>query len=176
MPGNAQGAIKTAAVRTGHTVVAYMAKVAAGLKWCTACKVWHPLAAFKRDRTRGDGLDANCLVSLRGQPHYPRDPAKETAHARVKYAVHTGALPRPDSLPCMDCGHQGNDRRHEYDHHHGYAPENWLKVQPVCTLCHAEREIKRREADSKGCTCMSDGIETCPVHGHRSQSAEDATQ
>ena len=32
-------------------------------KWCTACKVHHPVKAFGSDRSRGDGLAASCRLS-----------------------------------------------------------------------------------------------------------------
>jgi hypothetical protein len=51
-------------------------------------------------------------------------------------------------LPCTDCGHewQPGERRHEYDHHLGYAPEHHEHVQVVCTVCHHERERARAAA------------------------------
>lgn len=51
--------------------------------------------------------------------------------------------PNPNSLPCVDCGHLGDDRRHEYDHHLGYEAEHHYDVQPVCSKCHAKRDGKK---------------------------------
>jgi hypothetical protein len=45
-------------------------------------------------------------------------------------------MPRPESLPCSDCGHTGEDRRHEYHHHKGYAAAHHLDVVVLCSLCH----------------------------------------
>jgi hypothetical protein len=64
------------------------------------------------------------------------------ARQTVNVAVRLGRLPRPNDLPCKDCGHiwTVGERRHEYDHYLGYAPEHWLDVQAVCTKCHAKRD------------------------------------
>jgi hypothetical protein len=146
MMGSAIGALKVAAVRTGHTVEEYQAKVAVGLKWCTAHRDWHPRPEFAVDRSRGDGLKAKCLAADRGKPRWPRDPLKEKARSAVSAAVRFQRLPHPNSVPCMDCGHEASadePRRHEYDHYLGYEPEHHLDVQPVCTICHATREKGR---------------------------------
>lgn len=52
----------SAASRIGITLDQYDAKAAAGLKWCTSCKSWHPRASFTKDRTRWDGLKATCAA------------------------------------------------------------------------------------------------------------------
>ena len=135
-------------------------------KWCTACKADHPVAAFGRDRTRGDGLAARCLASrhtgkpkgwhgrpainpMTGRPgpapSAARDGDRKQARQRINVEVRTGRRPHPNTLPCADCGHvwAEGERRHEYDHHKGYAPEHHLDVEAVCTRCHALREEKR---------------------------------
>jgi hypothetical protein len=70
------------------------------------------------------------------------DQAKILARSRVNVAVRFGRMPYPNTLPCKDCGHvwAPGQRRHEYDHHLGYAPEHHYDVEPVCTLCHAKRD------------------------------------
>lgn len=75
-------------------------------------------------------------------PHAPRDGDKVQARQRVNVEVRTGRRPHPNTLPCVDCGHvwSKGERRHEYDHHLGYAPEHHLDVEPVCTLCHHARD------------------------------------
>lgn len=75
-------------------------------------------------------------------PHAPRDGDAPQARASVALAVRNGRLPPPNSLPCADCGHiwHPGERRHEYDHHLGYAAEHHLHVQAVCTLCHHRRD------------------------------------
>lgn len=51
------------------------------------------------------------------------------AHARVKYAIRTGALVRG---PCQSCGSSAT----EAHHHNGYSKEHWLDVVWLCKLCH----------------------------------------
>lgn len=71
---------------------------------------------------------------------------KVLARQRANVAVRTGQLPRPNTLPCADCGHiwRPGERRHEYDHHQGYEPEHHLHVQALCSTCHARRGEKAR--------------------------------
>lgn len=142
--GSAAGALKTAAKRVGVSVAAYIEKTDGGLKWCTAHKDWHSVSDFPVDRSRTDGRKAKCLAADRGKPRHPRDPMRERARNAVFRAVKVGRLPHPNSVPCMDCGHEysAGERRHEHDHHLGYEPERNLDVQAVCTLCHADREKK----------------------------------
>ena len=45
--------------------------------------------------------------------------------------------------PCPTVRALGGDRRHEYDHHLGYASEHHEHVEPVCSACHHEREVVR---------------------------------
>lgn len=148
MPGTPIGALRTAARRVGLTESEYAARVEAGEKWCTACKAWHPRSAFVADRSRGDGLRARCLASERGRKPYapPKYPDRHGARMKVHRAVRSGRLSDPNQLACTDCGHRGQERRHEYDHHLGYAKEHWLSVEVVCTTCHADREKARRRS------------------------------
>jgi hypothetical protein len=53
-------AAKHAKTRVLITERDYRAKIAAGLKWCSDCKMWHPRSAFGPDRSRRDGLDIRC--------------------------------------------------------------------------------------------------------------------
>lgn len=131
-------------------------------KWCTGCKTEHPKTAFGKDSSRGDGLDAKCLMfrkrrysetfipSDRMKPMGPapdpsRDGDKKQARHRVNLHVQNGRLPHPNTIPCYDCLHIWNagERRHEYDHYLGYSAENHLEVQSVCTTCHGSRERNR---------------------------------
>jgi len=73
-----------------------------------------------------------------------RDPVKVKAQKVVYREVRAGRMKRPDAFACTDCGHTGPDRRHEYDHHKGYARRFWLVVEPVCSVCHSGRERRRR--------------------------------
>ena len=61
-----------------------------------------------------------------------RHPNQEKATHAVNHAIAAGKLPRPDTLLCHYCGEQAK----HYHHHKGYAPNNWLKVIPVCIKCH----------------------------------------
>ena len=129
--------------------------------WCTRCKAWHPHSEFGKDGSRFNGLAASCRASRNAcaravyQPSarhrtngrryvQARDGDKLQARRRVNHLVDVGVIPAPGSQPCADCGHDGNDRRHEYDHHRGYAPEHHEDVEVVCSACHHLRERSRR--------------------------------
>jgi len=145
-------------------------------KWCTTCKTKHKRIAFGPDRSRADGLAAHCLASRRtgrprgwhGKPNVNpitgkpgpatkpgRDGDRLQARARINQLVRKGLLARPDNVECTDCGHYdpGGTRRHEYDHHKGYAAQHHYDVEPVCTKCHRLREVKRQQIPGmKWCT------------------------
>lgn len=80
-------------------------------------------------------------------PAPARDGDKRQARKRVNQLVLCGKLPRPNSLPCVDCGHvwAEGQRRHEYDHFRGYVAAHHLDVQAVCTTCHGQRIRDRGE-------------------------------
>lgn len=153
------GAARVAAGRVGVTYEEYLSRVSGGLKWCTGCKEWHQRSAFGVDTSRAEGLAATCLVACRTRraakrPRKPRtsragtylvpsrDGDKKQARARVNHEVKAGRLPRPNDVPCADCGHVfGTDGiRHEYDHYLGYATEHQLDVESVCVKCHVRRD------------------------------------
>lgn len=79
-------------------------------------------------------------------PNPPRNGDKAQARQRINVEVRTGYRPRPSTLPCVDCAHvwRPGERRHEYDHHLGYAAEHHGDVEPVCTTCHARRDSGRK--------------------------------
>jgi hypothetical protein len=79
-------------------------------------------------------------------PAAPRDGDRKQARQRINVEVRTGRRPHPNDLPCVDCGHvwSKGERRHEYDHHLGYAAEHHGDVQSVCTLCHTKRDSQRK--------------------------------
>jgi hypothetical protein len=154
------GAMKTAAKCAGILVEDFLARQANGQKWCVLDRVWHPFADFGTDAFRYDGLFSSCRAARvaqraavpkrpRAQPERgrsyvaARDGDKFQARGRVNHLVRMELIPDPDDLPCADCGHGGDGRRHEYDHHLGYAAENHERVEAVCTLCHAARERSR---------------------------------
>ena len=79
-------------------------------------------------------------------PHPPRDGDRVQARQRINVEVRMGRRPRPNSLPCVDCGHIHSEggRRHEYDHHLGYAAAHHYDVEAVCTDCHAKRDSAKK--------------------------------
>lgn len=103
------------------------------------------------DRTEGNMPGVNPQTGRPGPAPKPaRDGDVRQARQRVNVEVRTGRRPHPNSLPCTDCGHVWRDgeRRHEYDHHLGYAPEYHLDVQSVCTLCHSARDSAKAQQES----------------------------
>lgn len=76
-----------------------------------------------------------------------REGDKEQARARVNAQVQKGERPHPNTLPCVDCGHEWKEgeRRHEYDHHKGYGAAHHYDVEPVCTTCHARRDSPKAQ-------------------------------
>lgn len=159
--GSRQGALAVAAVRIGIPLTDYQTRLDAGEKWCHRCRSWLPVARFGADASRGDGRSPACKecqsarhraayvpVLVRkpmGPPRLPRrDGDKRQARSRINHDMRMGQRPNPNTLPCTDCGHLGEDRRHEYDHHLGYAAENHYDVEPVCSRCHHARERGRR--------------------------------
>ncbi len=65
--------------------------------------------------------------------------AMRTASNRVITAIRNGTLVRPEG--CSSCGVIGRIEAH---HHNGYAPEHWLDVIWLCTMCHAKADQKLR--------------------------------
>lgn len=80
-------------------------------------------------------------------PQPARDGDKLQARQRINVEVRTGRRPHPNRLSCTDCGHvwRKGERRHEYDHHKGYAAAHHLDVEAVCTVCHRGRVDDRKE-------------------------------
>ena len=160
-----EGTLKIAAAKLGITVEDYQAHLLQGEKHCLLCRAWHPRSAFAKDRSRGDGLSSSCRASRnrKGRERYtprPRPPVGRSfvaardgdrlqARRRINYFVEAGILPHPNTVPCVDCGHvwSEGERRHEYDHHLGYAPEHHEHVESVCTHCHHERSAKHANQD-----------------------------
>jgi hypothetical protein len=161
-----EGAFKHAASRLGMTLAAYKERATAE-KWCTGCKKWHPKGDFLKDVSRSDGLASTCRKgrktryrrTYKSRPRPlpgrsfvdPRDGDKKQARRRANHLVDVGVLPRPDSLPCADCGHvcSTGGRRHEYDHYLGYGATHHEDVEAVCTTCHKTRTDVRGENPHK---------------------------
>lgn len=133
-------------------------------KRCRRCDVTKPAAAFARDQSRSDGLTYWCrdCRNARARARYapvdvPRKPGPDPlperdgdarqARRTINHLVETGVIPPPNEFACVDCGHEWapGQRRHEYDHHHGYGSGQHRNVEPVCTTCHHRRELNRRE-------------------------------
>jgi hypothetical protein len=93
--------------------------------------------------------DATSATARRsGPPPLPsRDGDKKQARQRINVEVRTGRRPHPNSLACVQCGHtwQPGERRHEYDHHLGYAAEHHYEVQPLCTRCHTAKDSEKAQ-------------------------------
>jgi hypothetical protein len=158
-----EGAIKALANKAGIPLSVFLENILKGLKWCYQCKTFHPIADFGKDSSRYDGLTPLCAkarndrqrrtyvpvppeqIKYGPNPYAPRDGDKKQARQRINVLVRTKKIPHPQTLPCTDCGHiwVKGERRHEYDHYLGYAAEHHYHVQPVCSKCHASREVKR---------------------------------
>jgi len=164
MSGTSIGALKIAAIKIGLPVAEYLALRDSGTKWCVGCKAWHNRDAFAIDQSRGDGLTPSCKqfrnsnrreirrklrvpISRRGMRLVPaRDGDRRQAVRWVNHLVAIGVLPKVSTVPCLDCGHIGPDRGHQYDHYLGYAAVHHGDVQAVCTRCHFKRDTIRRAA------------------------------
>ena len=69
--------------------------------------------------------------SQKGLQRKYRFPEHYRARNKVNNAIQNGFLPSAKTHSCQ-CGQPA----HEYHHHHGYKPEHWLDVIPVCIICH----------------------------------------
>ena len=119
-------------------------------------------------------------------PHAPRDGDKDQARHRVNVEVRTGRRPPANDLPCVGCGHvwRPGERRHEYDHYLGYSPQHHLDVEPVCTLCHHQRDnprvaqthcVRGHEFKSETTIVRSNGTRACrECHRIRDRGRHDA--
>jgi len=153
-----EGAEKICAEKCGISLEEYRKRVSDGEKYCYCCKTWKVAnVCFGRDSTRYDGFCALCVIcrNQKSKDRYipkprqskagsfyveTRDGDKQQARSRVNTLVRCGRLARPQDVPCFDCGHMGDDRRHEYDHYLGYSSEHQLHVQAVCHICHHKRD------------------------------------
>lgn len=155
-----EGAAIIAAKKIGISLDGYKVNIKNGFLWCTGCKKWHKADGFNRDKSRWSGHAQSCRnylkieykkrykpIPLEKRKSMGPDPAGERhgdklqARHRVNVLVKAGKIPRPNDLPCTDCGHiyKEDSQRHEYDHHLGYDIGNHLVVIPVCSKCHHKR-------------------------------------
>jgi len=156
-----EGASKIVAQKAGVSFEEFQRRVKRGEKWCYRCKKWLNQKLFGKDSSRYDGFASACLSCRKGFYSYVKKgrahlrgrsfvPAREgdalQARRRINYFVEVGIIPHPNKLSCVDCGHvwRPGGKRHEYDHYLGYAAENHEKVQSVCSVCHIDREMKRK--------------------------------
>jgi len=65
---------------------------------------------------------------------YNCHPNNLKAKTAVNNAIRSGKLPRANTLLCHYCPKPAQ----QYHHWHGYEPEHWLDVVPVCVKCHRE--------------------------------------
>ena len=68
---------------------------------------------------------------------------RENARKTISSMVRRGDLPKADSVNCVDCGHIGTGRVHDWDHYKGYDPQHFTDVEAVCRPCHVKREESR---------------------------------
>lgn len=155
-----EGAAKIAAKKIGIPLDKYKSNIKAALLWCTGCKEWHCKKNFNNDKSRWSGKSQSCREFLKEdyrRRHKPIPPEKrkkmgpppgaqrpgdkKQARHRVNALVRMGRIPRPNELPCNDCGHLHKDGegRHEYDHHKGYYTGNHTVVIALCSKCHHRR-------------------------------------
>ena len=155
-----EGAVKIAAKKIGIPVGKYKTNIRNGLLWCTGCRLWHKKREFNRDKSRWSKHAQSCRNYLneksrnRYTPVLPenrkkygptpgpeRSGDKAQARHRVNVLVRTGKIPHPNNLVCSECGHvhKANEKRHEYDHHKGYATGKHTIVIPLCSTCHHRR-------------------------------------
>jgi len=80
-----------------------------------------------RQSEKGKNSHKRCNKKYRN-----RFPERIKATKFVYCAITIGVLPRPDSLQCNYCPNQAE----QYHHWHGYQPEHYLDVIPVCIPCH----------------------------------------
>src|SRR3990167_11412135 len=86
MAGTKEGGTKMAAFRAGCSVDEYRRRVADGLKRCTGCKLWHPVADFRVDQSRWDGLAAICTACRRPPRQLPLLKRTRPEYERARYA------------------------------------------------------------------------------------------
>ena len=153
--GSRLGILKLSAKRLGISFDDYIRKTELGLKWCYLCRLWLPHTRFGIDRRRRDKTAARCRDCQREFNRAAYSPKrverrcndKLQARARINADVRMGLRPDPNNLHCAACGHKGYDRRHEYHHHLGYAPEHHYDVLSLCSSCHHEEHANGRNVN-----------------------------
>ena len=85
--------IRAGATKLGISAEEYAAHVDRGEKWCAACKDWHPLDAFGRDRNQASGRSSRCLSA-------------DAAMKRVRAAARRGERTRRRTSDQVDLLHE----------------------------------------------------------------------
>ena len=160
-----EGAKKIAAKKLGITLNRYLGFEKSGFKYCCGCKKWHAKNRFKKDKSRTDGLSAQCsswrsLLSRRLYVKRPRPkPGRrfiaarngdiKQAGRRVNHLIAVGLLSSPRTLPCNECGHayRKGGMRHDYHHYKGYSSEHHETVEVLCRSCHSKRGHNGKDKD-----------------------------
>ncbi len=125
-----------------------MSKFKGPSKVCNRCGIEKELGDYHRSKCKPDGKQPACKTcqsemgkvnkarpGARTQAKIrrlakPPDPVALRARSRARYAVKTGKLVKG---PCKVCK---ATERIEMHHYKGYAPENALDVEWLCTICH----------------------------------------
>lgn len=151
--------LKSAATKIGVSVEEYLHNLEIGLNWCGSCKTFLSCDLFFDVSGKSVGKDNRCKNCKRAKDRHrykpvpleerirnlpPTDGNKTQARNSVRKQVRKGRLPHARTVPCTDCGHIGDNYRHEYDHFLGYDAINHLNVQCVCQPCHRKRERQRK--------------------------------
>lgn len=98
------------------------------------------------------------------------------AHAAVTKAIRDGVLPPVTTRSCVDCGAVAT----AYDHYKGYARENWLDVEPVCTRHNVVRSKSDRPSSTSDVAAvllrvpryLLDGLDAEAFQEHRSRTQQ----
>ena len=111
------------------------------------CKICHNADVKRYEKTeRGKAVKKRYVQSKKGKAirratqkrfneHYPN---YEKARHAVNHAIESGKIQKASSYKCKYCPKQAA----QYHHWHGYEPEHWLDVVPVCTQCNQTWKTK----------------------------------
>lgn len=137
-------------------------------RWrCRACRrvtdrKWNRSAKGRERSQRSEATESRRAYKANRNRKWNQKRAADQRHSRAHYsdqraaraavaqAIRSGKLIRPER--CVACGKTpppkiGAVRTYhglEADHHLGYAKENWLKVQWLCSQCHSDKDNRGR--------------------------------
>lgn len=95
-------------------------------------KAWSRYAATEKGKAARKCYRQSKEGKVITKRYHVRHPERDKAHHAVNHAIRAGRLLRPNTLQCHYCPAQAK----QYHHWHGYEPEHWLDVVPVCIPCH----------------------------------------